>query len=96
MIPTPRRSRVGLPLLAFVLTILFVPFRHRSLVTGPDGAFAFVEQRVWAPLWNQPTFPSGVAEYPFRTLLVEWALLAVGTALWVAWTRRSARKGGPS
>ena len=90
------RSPVGLPILAFVLTVLFVPFRHRTLVSGPDGSFAFVEQTVWAPLWNQPTFSSGVAEYPFRTLLVEWALLAVGTALWVAWSRRSAGREGPS
>jgi len=77
---------------AFALTVVFVPFRHRTLVTGADGGFAFRDERVWAPLWGQPTFAGGVAEYPFRTLLVEWAVLAVGAAAAVAWGRRARRR----
>ncbi|HKJ01691.1 MAG TPA: hypothetical protein VJ997_04530 [Longimicrobiales bacterium] len=69
-----------LPLLlagAFLLTLLFVPFRHRTLVSTPGGGFDFRERRMWAPLWNQPTVASGVAEYPFRWLLGAWAGIAV-------------------
>ena len=37
MITAPKRPPVGLLILAFVLTLVFVPFRHRTLVTGPDA-----------------------------------------------------------
>lgn len=83
MLPVVRRLlRVVLPV-AFVLSLLFVPFRHRTLVTTPAGGFDFRQERVWAPLWRQPGFSSGVAEYPLAWLLGVWGALAVaGGALW--------------
>lgn len=96
MTSAPKGLPAGLWILAFLLTVVFVPFRHRTLVTGPDGSFTFQDERVWAPLWAQPTFTSGVAEYPFRVLLVEWAVLAVAGALLVARRRGSAKGGKPS
>ena len=89
-----RRLAARLLVLAFFLSVAFVPFRHRTLVRGPDGSFAFLDERVWAPLWNQPTFANGVAEYPFRVLLGEWVLLGVAAALVVAWTHRRAKGAG--
>lgn len=70
---------------AFVLTLLFVPFRHRTLVATPGGGFDFQERLIWAPLWNQPVVDSGVAEYPFRWLLGAWVgigVLGLGSAMW--------------
>jgi len=80
---------------AFVLSLLFVPFRHRTLVRTPGGGFDFLEERVWAPLWDQPTFSAGVAEYPFRWILGSWAVLAVaGLALVVLGRRGKGGTGG--
>lgn len=78
-----------LPAVAFALSLLFVPFRHRTLVSTPEGGFDFREELVWAPLWRQPSFDSGVAEYPFRWLMGAWgALLVAGVGVWV-WRRRA-------
>ena len=90
------RRGVGLGLTAaLLLSVLFVPFRHRTLVTAPEGGFAFAEVRVWAPLWAQPEVPPGVAEYPFRWLLGAWAALGLAAAVLVFLGRRR-RRGDPS
>lgn len=70
---------------AFLLTLLFVPFRHRTLVVTAEGGFDFRERIIWAPLWSQPVVDSGVAEYPFRWLLGVWVgmgVLGLGTGMW--------------
>lgn len=90
----PRRVALPILLLAFLLSLLFVPFRHRTLVTTPEGGFDFTERRVWAPLWRQPTFESGVAEIPFRWLLGAWGTLALAGVGLVVDARRRARAGG--
>lgn len=83
-----RASRAALTV-ALVLSVVFVPFRHRTLVAAPGGGFDFREERVWAPLWRQPAFAQGVAEYPFAWLLGVWGGIALaGAALAVAGRRR--------
>ena len=74
-----------------LLSVVFVPFRHRTLVATTEGGFAFTETRIWAPLWAQPAVPSGVAEYPFRWLLGVWVALGLAAALLVFLGRRRRR-----
>jgi hypothetical protein len=72
------KRRVPLLILGgFLLSISFVPFRHRTLVSTSEGGFAFEEERLWGSLWNQPTPAAGVAEYPFLWFLGIWLGLAV-------------------
>ena len=80
--PWSRKVVYGPLALAFVLSVVLVPFQHRTLVSTPEGGFAWNSERVIAPLWAQPTFPTGVAEYPFAWLLGLWGWLAA-TAFFV-------------
>ena len=76
----------------FALSLTFVPFRYRTLVTTEQGGFDFQEERVWAPVWDQPVRAAGVAEDPFRWLLGLWGgLTVVGVAVWVTGRRRRRR-----